>query len=194
MKDTLLQLLDKPNNKNEIINELKVIYENLIDKVEQSEIVSLKSENNKLRQHIKNIDHKFDHIIKENRELKEYIKSKTEDYENNLHTIIIKIHDELKLLNDQNSNTINSTIKRPYNNKIIHSNIGKNTEKTSTQYQDSPISNNDYSENVLQTEGTNSIRNNININYDDFRDDDIISSSKIIRTSNNGNDLYDNVK
>lgn len=196
LKDTLFGLVEKHNNKREIVKELKDIYQGVLDKVETSVIdqensrlyqfESLKNENSKLKQHIKNIDMKFDYIIKENRELKDYIRSKTEDYENNLHEIISKLHEELKFLNENNSNTNPSTHQKQNNNNV--SQKRKNIEKTSTHYKESPISNNEYSENVLQTEGTNSNRNNIILNGEDSKEYDVLNSSNHFASPKNSND------
>lgn len=190
-------MLEKKNNKKEIIKELKTIYHSVLDKVEtksqndiendkQKDFELLNNENTKLKQYIKNIDKKFDYIINENKVLKDYIKSKTEYYENNLHEIISKLHQELKFLNEQNSNIKQNTLKK--SNKNSTSQMCKIIEKTSTHDKESHLSNNPYSENILQTEESNSNRNEIIHNEDESKEYDVADSSKIFASLKNGID------
>ena len=187
MKETIIDLLHNQKNKKIIIQELQNIYELVLDKVEDKNLLiseqndkfveNFKNENKQLKQSIKNIDKKFDLIIKENKDLKQYIKSKTEDYESNLHDIVNKLHSEIKFFNEHNASNQSSMKKSTNNNRSLSNNAFKNYEKSSTNYKESPLSNNGGSDNIVHTEGTDSNRNKIIRKGDDSKDFDIFDSN-----------------
>jgi hypothetical protein len=170
-----------------IVKELQNIYNLILEKVDPCSelkenenvkvIDSLKLENFNLKMHIKNIDKKFDYIIKENKELKEYIRFKTEEYESNLHKVIYKLQEDFKQFIDNNMNNYSNTLKKQ--TKSTPSQGNKNTEKTSTNYKESPMSNYDYSDNLMHTEGTESNKNKLILNGEDSKEYDILDSAKV---------------
>ena len=170
-----------------IVKELQNIYNLILEKVhpcseikenENVKVIdSLKLENFNLKMHIKSIDKKFDYIIKENKELKEYIRFKTEEYESNLHKVIYKLQEDFRHFVDNNMNNYPNTLKKQ--TKSTPSQGNKNTEKTSTNYKESPMSNNDYSVNLMHTEGTESNKNKLILNGEDSKEYDILDSAKV---------------
>ena len=188
-------MLENKHEKNAVVKELKCIYRSSLGKMDVSlnnkienfnikEIPSLNNENIRLKQHIKNIDMKFDYIIKENREIKEYIRIKTEDYENNIHELVSNLYEQFKFFNGNNLFNNQSKTK----NKSKNTNVFKNNDKMSSHYIESPNSNNDYSDNVKKTEGSNSNRNNLNLNSDDYVEYNGLDSSKLFPSSKNANE------
>jgi len=75
----VIEKTENPDNENNKINE------------------NLQNENFQLKEYIRNIDKKLDFIIKENKELKSFIQTKTEDYENNLSNILSRINEKNKM-------------------------------------------------------------------------------------------------
>lgn len=201
MKDTVYELLEKQKNKKIIVKELQNIYNIILEKVDPSSeikedeslkvIDSLKLENFNMKMHIKSIDKKFDYIIKENKELKDYIKFKTDEYENNLHKIVYRLQEEFRSYVDNNMNNYHNTLKKQ--TKSTPSQGNKNTEKTSTHYKESPISNNDYSDNLMHTEGTESNKNKLILNGEDSKEYDILDSAKVFASPKIPNDNINQV-
>ena len=205
MKEELVDLFKNQKNKKILVQELQIIYQLVLDNVEDKKNTnsnteiekiseSLKNENIQLKQYIKNIDKKFDYIIKENKELKDYIKSKTDDYESNMHEIVNKLHEEIKFFNDHNANSQNSLKKSSNINKNQSTN---HTFKNNTNYKESPLSNHDYNENIVHTEGTESNKNKLILAGEDSKEYDLfnsnVASPKIEINNDLSNLVYKNI-